>query len=89
VGFSGIVTLFSGRTESLMRTRAKKKKRQQQNTNKRREGGGREWGPAAGAQVSAAVQRTCTSDSGTDVCTTLSPRHDNVMADASHPVVRV
>jgi hypothetical protein len=44
VGFSGIVTLFSGRTESLMRTRAKKKKRQQQNTNKRREGGGKGMG---------------------------------------------
>ena len=26
---------------------------------------------------------TCTSDSGTDVCTTLPPRYDNVMTDAS------
>jgi len=33
-------------------------------------------GTAAGVQVSAATQRTCTSDSGTDACTTSSPRHN-------------
>jgi hypothetical protein len=67
-----------------MRTRAKEKKRQQQNTNKRREGGaGEGMGPAAGAQVSAATQRTCTSDSGTDVRTTLPSRYDSVMTHAN------
>ena len=30
-----------------------------------------EWGPAAGARVSAADRRTRTSDSGTDVCITV------------------
>ena len=79
--FSSMFCLFSVRTESLCE-REQKRKRRQQNTNKRREGG-REWGPVAGAQVSAATQRTCTSDSGTDVCTTLSLRHDNAMTDAS------
>ena len=52
----------------------------QQNTNKRKRSGrqsrsGR--GPDAGVQVSAATQRTCTSDYGTGVCIMSSPRHDD------------
>ena len=46
----------------------------QQNTNKRRRSG---RGPDAGVQVSAATQRTCTSDYGTGVCIMSSPRHDD------------
>jgi hypothetical protein len=44
-----------------------------------REGGRErmERGPDAGAQVSGATQKTCTSDIGTGVCTTSSPRHDS------------
>lgn len=83
--FLAYFALFCRRTESLMRTRAKKKRKggSKTQTNREKAGRGREWGPAAGAWVSAATQRTRTSDSGTDVCTTLSPRHGNVMADAS------
>jgi hypothetical protein len=67
-----------------MRTRAKKKETAAAKHKQTERGRGRGgMGPAAGAQVSAATQRTCTSDSGTDVCTTLSPRYGNVMTDAS------
>ena len=60
------------------------KKQRQQNTNKRRRSrrAEAEGGSDAGVQVSAATQRTCTSNYGTDVCITSSPRHDGVMADA-------
>jgi hypothetical protein len=81
--FLAYFALFSGQTESLMRTRAKKEMAAAKHKQTERRRAGREWGPAAGARVSAATQRTRTSDSGTDVCTTLSPRHGNVMADAS------
>ena len=52
----------------------------QQDTNKRRRSGrqsrsGR--GPDAGVQVSAAIQRTCTSDYGTGVYVMSLPRHDD------------
>ena len=48
----------------------------QQNTNKRRRSrNGR--GPDAGVQVSAAIQRTCTSDYGTGVYVMSLPRHDD------------
>jgi hypothetical protein len=66
-------------------TNESKKKRggSKTQTNGEKAARGREWGPAAGAQASAATQRTCTSDSGTNVCTTLSLRHDNAMTDTS------
>jgi hypothetical protein len=51
------------------------KSRQQNTTNgDGAEVGGR--GPDAGVQVSVATQRTCTSNHGTGVCITSSPRHD-------------
>ncbi|KAF8487212.1 hypothetical protein DFH94DRAFT_18382 [Russula ochroleuca] len=65
---------------SLTLTRAKQR---QQNTNKRRRSGSERKGPDTGAQVSAATQRTCTSNYGAGVCITSSPRHDAVMVDAS------
>ena len=67
--FSGIICA------NLTRTRAKRNATAKQTNGER--GRWREWGPAAGARVSAATQRTRTSDSGTDVRTTSSPRHDS------------
>jgi hypothetical protein len=84
--FLAYLAPFSGSNREPDANESKKRKGgSKTQTKKERERGrrGREWGPAAGARVSAAAQRTRTSDSGTDVCTTLSPRHDNVMTDAS------
>jgi hypothetical protein len=87
-GFLAYFAPFSGRSESLIRTRAKKRKGgSKTQTNRENVGRVREWGPAADAQVSAATRRTRTSDSGTDVRTTSSPRHDS--SGDGTPVVRV
>jgi hypothetical protein len=82
-GFSGIfcAIFWSNREPDANESKKRNGGSKHKQTERRR--AGREWGPAAGARVSAATQRTRTSDSGTDVCTTLSPRHGNVMADAS------
>ena len=81
--FLAYFALFSGRTGSRELKRKGGSKTQTNGANGEKAGRGREWGPTAGEQVSAATQRTCTSDSGTDVCTTLSPRHDSAMTNAS------
>ena len=78
VGFSGIffcAIFWSNREPDTSGSIKKKAVAKHKQTERRR--GGKEWGPAAGARVSAAVRRTLTSDSGTDVCTTSSPRYDN------------
>ncbi|KAN0120836.1 hypothetical protein V8E52_004105 [Russula decolorans] len=85
-GFSGIYCAIFWSNREPDANESKKRKGGSKTQTNGEKAGRRKWGPAAGAQVSAATQRTRTSDSGTDVCTTLSPRHDNVMQT---PVVRV
>ena len=83
MGFSGTFCAIFWSNREPDANESKKKRWQQTQTNGEKAETGRKWGPAAGAQVSAATQRTHTSDSGTDACTTLSPRYDSVMTDAS------
>ena len=82
--FSDVFAILSNNFSSNWGDANEGKKQRQQNTNKRRRSrrAEAEGGSDAGVQVSAATQRTCTSNYGTDVCITSSPRHDGVMADA-------